>query len=69
MLAVFDDILSSLLQCLGFMPAKKQYRQITIWSGMEMRGVGIVILACFTASMHREPDPVRLSAAAQSDLM
>ena len=42
--------------------------QITMWSGTEMRGVGRVILACFTAAMRREQDPGRLSAAAQSDL-
>ena len=33
-----------------------------------MRGVGRVILACFTAAMRREQDHVRLSAAVQGDL-
>jgi len=33
-----------------------------------MRGVGMVILACFTAAMRREKDSSRLSPAVQSDL-
>jgi len=33
-----------------------------------MRGVGRVILACFTAAMRRGQDTSRLSPAAQSDL-
>ncbi|KAF8414834.1 hypothetical protein BGX38DRAFT_1079992, partial [Terfezia claveryi] len=35
----------------GFTPLRKQYRQITMWSGVEMRGMGWVILGCFTAAM------------------
>jgi len=67
-LVVFDEIWSSLSPYPGFTPPKKQYRQITMWSGTKMRGVGSVIFACFTPAMHREQDPGRLSAVAQSDL-
>jgi hypothetical protein len=67
-LAVFDEIWSSLPPYPGFTPPKKQYRQITIWSGTEMHGVGRVILACLTAAMGREKDGSRLSPAGQSDL-
>jgi len=67
-LAVFDEIWSSLQPYSGFTPPKKQYRQITMWSGTEMREVGRVILACFTAAMRREKDSSCLSPAAQSDL-
>jgi len=67
-LAGFDEIWRSLPPYLGFTHPKKQYWQITMWRGTEMRGVGRVILACFTAAMRREQDPGRLSAATQSDL-
>ncbi|KAF8414856.1 hypothetical protein BGX38DRAFT_1077447, partial [Terfezia claveryi] len=39
-LAVFDEIWSRLPPYPGFTPPWKQYRQITMWSGTEMRGVG-----------------------------
>ena len=66
-LAVFDKIWSSLPLYQGFTPPKKQYWQITMWSGTQMRGVGRVILACFTATMCHEQDTGRLFAAALSD--
>ncbi|KAF8430740.1 hypothetical protein BGX38DRAFT_1083510, partial [Terfezia claveryi] len=67
-LAVFDEIWSRLPPYPGFTPPRKQYRQITMWSGTEMRGVGRVILGCFTAAMHREKDTSRLGPAAQADV-
>jgi len=67
-LAVFDKIWSSLPPYSGFTHPRKQYRQITMWSGTEMRGVGRVILACFTAAMFQEKDGSHLSPAAKSDL-
>src|SRR5205807_503462 len=50
-LAVFDGIWSTLPPYPGFTPPRKQYRQITMCSGTEMRGVGRVILGCFTPAM------------------
>jgi len=67
-LAVFDEIWSTLPPYPGFTPPRKQYRQITMWSGTEMRGVGRVILGCFTAAMRREKDTSRLGPAAQADM-
>ena len=66
-LAVLYEIWRSLPRYSGFTGPKKQYRQITMCSGTEMRGVGIVKLTCFTAAMGGEQDPGRLSAAYQSD--
>jgi len=63
-LAVFDKICSSLPPYPVFTPPKKQYCQITMWSDTEMRGVGRVIIPCFTAAMHREKNASRLSPAA-----
>ncbi|KAF8416010.1 hypothetical protein BGX38DRAFT_1109835, partial [Terfezia claveryi] len=51
-LAVFDDIWSTLPGYPGFTPPRKQYRQITMWSGTEMRG----------------KDTSRLGPAAQADV-
>ena len=67
-LAVFDEMWANLPPYPGFTPPKKHYRKITMWSGTEMRGVGRVILACFTVAMRREEDTSRLPRAAQSDL-
>ncbi|KAF8417170.1 hypothetical protein BGX38DRAFT_1109456, partial [Terfezia claveryi] len=67
-LAVFDDIWSTLPVYLGFTPPRKQYCQITMWSSTEMRGVGRVILGCFTAAMGHEKDTSHLGPAAQADV-
>ena len=66
-LGVFDNIWENIPPYSGYQPPQKRYRQITMWSGNEMRGVNHVILACFTAAVRQTKDAPRLSAAAQND--
>ena len=63
---VFDKIWENIPPYPGYQPPQKKYRQITMWSGTEMKGVNHVILACFTAAMRQQSVP-SLSAAALRD--
>ncbi|KAF8415231.1 hypothetical protein BGX38DRAFT_1281439 [Terfezia claveryi] len=67
-LEVFDRIWEQIPPYPGYRPPQKRYRQITMWSGTEMRGINHVILACFTAALH---DPITdtpsLSACTKAD--
>jgi len=64
---VFDTICSNIPPYPGYQRLQKRYRQITMWSGLEMRGVNHVILACCAAALRRTTDAPRLSATAQRD--
>ncbi|KAF8426488.1 hypothetical protein BGX38DRAFT_1147120 [Terfezia claveryi] len=65
---VRPPMISTLPPYPGFTPPWKQYHQITMWSGTEMRGFGRVILACFTTAIRRETATSRLTPAAQADV-
>ena len=66
-LEVFDKIWEQIPPYPGYQPPQKQFRQITMWSGTEMRGVNRVILACFTAALRQTTVIPGLSAASHSD--
>ena len=69
-LEVFDKIWEQIPPYQGYRPPQKCYRQITMWSGTEMRGLNRVILACFTAALcDQMTDTASLSAAAKADSM
>ena len=67
-LGVFDKIRENILPYLWYQPPQKQYQQITMWNGTEMRGVNHVILACFTAALRQAGATPKLSAAAHRDI-
>ena len=66
-LGVFDKIWQSIPPYTGYRPPQTRYRQVTMWSGVEMTGVNRVLLACFTAALRQTMDAGSLSAAAQGD--
>ena len=66
-LGVFDKIWESIPPYSGYRPPQKRYRQVTMESGVEMRGVNRVLLAWFIAALRQTTDTGSLSAAAQSD--
>ena len=66
-LVVFDKIWENIPPYQGYQPQQKQYRQITMWNGTEMRGVNLVILACFTGALRQAGATRKLSAAAHRD--
>ena len=67
-LEVFDEIWEQIPPYPGYRPPQKRYWQITMWSGMEMRGLNRVILACFTAALcDPMTDTASLSVAAKAD--
>jgi len=66
-LEAFEKIWETIPPYPEYQPPRKQYQQVTMWSGTEMKGVNHVILACFLAAMHQSTDTPRLSAAAQWD--
>ena len=66
-LGVFDKIWENIPPYQGYQPQQKQYRQITMWNGTEMRGVNLVILASFTAALRQAGATRKLSAAAHRD--
>ena len=66
-LGVFDDIWENIPLYPGYQPPRKRYRQITMWSGAEMRCINRVILACFTAALRRTTASTKLSPTAQGD--
>ena len=67
-LHIFDNIWESIPPYSGYNPPSKKYRQITMWSGNEMRGFLRVILACFTAALHQGADASSLPSTAQRDV-
>ena len=50
-LGVFDEIWENMLPYSGYRLQQRRYRQVTMWGGVEMRGVNLVFLACFTAAL------------------
>jgi len=67
-LEVFDKIWEQIPPYPGYRPPQKHYRQISMGSGTEMRGLNRVILACFTAALcDPMTDTTSLSAAAKAD--
>ena len=50
-LGVFNKVWENIPPCSRYYPPHKQYRQITVWSGTEIRGFTRVILACFTVTL------------------
>ncbi|KAF8432002.1 hypothetical protein BGX38DRAFT_1103357, partial [Terfezia claveryi] len=66
-LEAFDKIWENIPPYPGYRQPQKRYRQITMWSGAEMRGINRVILACFAAALWQVKDVPGLSAAGQAD--
>ena len=66
-LGVLDKVWENIPPYPGYYPPHKQYGQITVWSGTEMRGFTPVILACFTVALGQTAGAHKLSAAAQRD--
>ena len=66
-LGVFDKIWENIPPYPGYQPPQKQYRQITMLNGTEMRGVNRVILAWFTAALRQAGATPKLLAAAHRD--
>ena len=66
-LVIFDDIWQSLPPYPGFTPPTKSYRQVTQWTGKEMRNLGRCILGAFAATVRRTADNCKLSAAQTTD--
>ena len=66
-LVIFDDIWQSLPPYPGFTPPTKSYRQVTQWTGKEMRNLGRCILGAFAATIRRTTDNCKLSAAQTID--
>jgi len=66
-LDVFDKIWDNILPYLGYRQPGKRYRQITIWSSVEMWGVNRVLLACFAAAVRQTKEAPSLSVAGQGD--
>ena len=66
-LKVFDTVWENIPPYPGYYPPRKQYRQITMWSGTEIRGFTRVILACVTVALGQMAGAHKLSEAAQRD--
>ena len=66
-LVVFDQIWQSLPPYLGFTVPNKSYRQVTQWTGREMRNLGRIVLAVFAATIRRSADNLRLTPAQTTD--
>ncbi|KAF8457633.1 hypothetical protein BGX38DRAFT_1326585 [Terfezia claveryi] len=66
-LEAFDKIWENIPPYLGYRQPQKRYQQITMWSGVEIRGINRVILACFVAALQQIQDVPSLSAAGQAD--
>jgi len=67
-LEMFDKIWEQISPYPGYRPPQKRYRQVTMWSGTEIRGLNPVILVSFTAALY-DPitDTASLSARAKAD--
>ena len=66
-LGVFDKIWENIPPYPRYQPPQKQYWQITMCNGTEMRGVNHVILECFTAALCQAGATPKLSVAAHRD--
>jgi len=66
-LDVFDKIWDNIPPYSEYRQPRKRYRQITMWSGVGMRGVNRVLLACFAAAVRQMKEAPSLSVAAQGD--
>ena len=66
-LVVLDKIWQSIPPYAGYRPPQKRYRHVTMWSGVEMRGVNPLLLRCLTAALRHTMDAGSLSAPDQSD--
>ena len=63
-LGVFDKIWQNIPPYPGYRPPQRLYRQVTMRSGMEMRAVNRVLLACFTAALRQTTEAGSLLPAA-----
>ena len=66
-LGVLDNLCENMPPDACYRPPQKPYRQVMMWSGVEMQAVNRVLLPSFTAALRRTTDAGSLSPAAQSD--